>query len=300
MVLPAAKEEGKMLKKRYIVIDFDDKIQELKGFELKRRGELKIIKIFQEEVFGQFLKGKNLTECYSECAEIAKRWYSILELNGEGINDEELLDYIEESRMMSKSIDEYGSQKSTSITCARRLSEILGTELLREKGLCSRFIISKKPLEAPIAERAVPTVIFQSPLNVRKKLLRKWLKDYSIEDIDMRDVIDWDYYKERLAGNILKIVIIPAAMQKVDNPYPNIRYPEWVNRLMSRKKNEQKSLNNFFTHLENVNKITLVENEFEKLNINSDGDNVDNNNIENVVNKSVKGKKEESGKKKEK
>ena len=95
----------------------------------------------------------------------------------------------------------------------------------------------------------------------------------------MRDVIDWDYYKERLAGNILKIVIIPAAMQKVDNPYPNIRYPEWVNRLMSRKKNEQKSLNNFFTHLENVNKITLVENEFEKLNIDSDNDN-NNNNIE--------------------
>ena len=79
MVLPAAKEEGKMLKKRYIVIDFDDKIQELKGFELKRRGELKIIKIFQEEVFGQFLKGKNLRECYLECAEIARRWYSILE-----------------------------------------------------------------------------------------------------------------------------------------------------------------------------------------------------------------------------
>ena len=301
MVLPAAKEEGKMLKKRYIVIDFDDKIQELKGFELKRRGELKIIKIFQEEVFGQFLKGKNLTECYAECAEIAKRWYSILELNGEGINDDELLDYIEESRMMSKSIDEYGSQKSTSITCARRLSEILGNELLREKGLCSRFIISKKPLEAPIAERAIPTVIFQSPLNVRKKLLRKWLKDYSIEDIDMRDVIDWDYYKERLAGNILKIVIIPAAMQKVDNPYPNIKYPEWVNRLMSRKKNEQKSLNNFFTHLENVNKITLVENEFEKLNIDSDNDNNNNNDNsknKNVVNKSTKGKKEESGKKK--
>ena len=287
MVLPAAKEEGKMLKKRYIVIDFDDKIQELKGFELKRRGELKIIKIFQEEVFGQFLKGNNLRECYLECAEIARRWYSILELNGEGINDEELLDYIEESRMMSKSIDEYGSQKSTSITCAKRLSEILGSELLREKGLCSKFIISKKPLEAPIAERAIPTVVFQSPLNVKKKLLRKWLKDYSIDDIDMRDVIDWDYYKERLAGNILKIIIIPAAMQKVDNPFPNIKYPEWVNRLMSRKKNEQKSLNNFFTHLDYVDKMILVEKDLEKLNLDLDNEN-----------NKKKGKKEDSAKKK--
>ena len=73
---------------------------------------------------------------------------------------------------------------------------------------------------------------------------------------------------------------------------------------MSRRKNERKSLNNFFTHLENVNKITLVENEFEKLNIDSDNDNNNNNNDndnsknKNVVNKSAKGKKEESGKKK--
>ncbi len=84
----------------------------------------------------------------------------------------------------------------------------------------------------------------------------------------------------------MKIVIIPAAMKKVDNPYHNIRYPESVNQLMNRKKNEQKSLNNFFTHLKKVNKITLVENEFEKLNIDSNGGNFNdfnnNNNIENV------------------
>ena len=70
-----------------------------------------------------------------------------------------------------------------------------------------------------MAERAVPTVIFQSAPSIRVKLLRKWLNDYTIsEDVDMRDVIDWNYYKERLAGNILKIIIIPAAMQKVENP----------------------------------------------------------------------------------
>lgn len=51
MFLPASTEEGKMLKKRYAVYNFAGKITELKGFELKRRGELKLIKIFQEEVF---------------------------------------------------------------------------------------------------------------------------------------------------------------------------------------------------------------------------------------------------------
>ena len=62
----------------------------------------------------------------------------------------------------------------------------------------------------------------------------------------MREVIDWEYYKERLAGNILKIIIIPAAMQRIENPFPDIPYPDWVSRMMARKTNQQKSLNNYF------------------------------------------------------
>jgi DNA polymerase elongation subunit (family B) len=58
MILPASKEEGKKLKKRYAVFNFDKSLAELKGFEVKRRGELQIIKIFQSTVFEAFLKGK--------------------------------------------------------------------------------------------------------------------------------------------------------------------------------------------------------------------------------------------------
>jgi DNA polymerase epsilon subunit 1 len=50
MILPASKEEGKLIKKRYAVFNEDGTLAELKGFELKRRGELKLIKIFQSEV----------------------------------------------------------------------------------------------------------------------------------------------------------------------------------------------------------------------------------------------------------
>ena len=46
MIIPAAKEEGKLLKKRYAVYNPNGSMAELKGFELKRRGELKIMKIF--------------------------------------------------------------------------------------------------------------------------------------------------------------------------------------------------------------------------------------------------------------
>lgn len=68
MVLPASTEEGRLLKKRYAVFNLDGSMAELKGFELKRRGELQIIKIFQAQVFEKFLLGKNLEECYAEVA----------------------------------------------------------------------------------------------------------------------------------------------------------------------------------------------------------------------------------------
>ena len=55
---------------------------EIKGFELKRRGELRLIKIFQQEVFEKFLEGSTLQECYDACGEVAQRWYDILEREG--------------------------------------------------------------------------------------------------------------------------------------------------------------------------------------------------------------------------
>lgn len=47
MILPASKEEGILIKKRYAVFNDDGSLAELKGFEIKRRGELKLIKVFQ-------------------------------------------------------------------------------------------------------------------------------------------------------------------------------------------------------------------------------------------------------------
>ena len=46
MVIPAAREENKLLKKRYCVFEMDGTIAEIKGFEIRRRGELPLIKIF--------------------------------------------------------------------------------------------------------------------------------------------------------------------------------------------------------------------------------------------------------------
>ncbi|KAK0338464.1 DNA polymerase epsilon catalytic subunit, partial [Friedmanniomyces endolithicus] len=74
MILPTSKEEDKNLKKRYAVFNHDGTLAELKGFEIKRRGELKLIKIFQQQIFKFFLEGDTLEATYGAVARVADKW----------------------------------------------------------------------------------------------------------------------------------------------------------------------------------------------------------------------------------
>ncbi|KAJ3127228.1 DNA polymerase epsilon catalytic subunit [Nowakowskiella sp. JEL0407] len=237
MILPSSTEEDKLLKKRYAVFNHNGSLAELKGFEVKRRGELKLVKIFQSEIFSMFLNGKTLEECYASVATLADAWLDVLYSKGADLTDNELIDLISENRSMSKSLAEYGSQKSTSISTAKRLAEFLGDQMVKEKGLNCKFIISTKPAGLPVSERAIPVAIFQDAVepHVRKHFLRKWLKDPGMNVFDIRDILDWQYYLDRFGAVIMKVITIPAAMQKVSNPVPRVRHPDWLlKRLASR------------------------------------------------------------------
>lgn len=248
MVLPTSKEEDKNLKKRYAVFNDDGSLAELKGFELKRRGELKLIKIFQQQIFKFFLEGNDLTECYTAVAKVANRWLDVLHSKGSTLADEELMDLISENRSMSKTLEEYGSQKSTSITTARRLADFLGEQMVKDKGLNCKFIISAKPRNAPVTERAVPVAIFSADEVVKRTYLRKWLKEEP-SDTDPRALIDWNYYLERLGAVIQKLITIPAALQKVKNPVPRVAHPDWLQRRINTKEDKfkQKKMTDMFS-----------------------------------------------------
>ncbi|XP_014281923.1 DNA polymerase epsilon catalytic subunit 1 [Halyomorpha halys] len=251
MVLPASKEEGKRLKKRYAVFNFDGSLAELKGFEVKRRGELQLIKIFQSSVFDAFLKGDNLEKCYESVAKVANYWLDVLYSKACNMPDSELFELISENRSMSRKLEDYGVQKSTSISTAKRLAEFLGDQMVKDAGLACKYIISRKPEGSPVTERAIPLAIFQAEDSVKKHYLRKWLKDSSLADIDIRHVLDWNYYIERLGGAIQKIITIPAAMQGLSNPVPRVRHPEWLHKKMLEKTDvlKQRKINELFTVL---------------------------------------------------
>lgn len=260
MILPSSKEEDKLLKKRYAVFNDDGSLAELKGFEVKRRGELQLIKIFQSQIFEQFLLGTTLEECYAEVAKVADQWLDILSTKGTSLSDDELVDLIAENRSMSKTLAEYAGQKSTSISTAKRLAEFLGEGMVKDKGLACRFIVSAKPIGAPVTERAVPVAIFSAEPSIRRHFLRKWLHDSSVTDFDLRSILDWDYYIERLGSVVQKLITIPAAMQKVSNPVPRIQHPDWllrrVNTLQDRFK--QHNIQDMFAQMNSISAVTKL------------------------------------------
>ncbi len=63
---------------------------------------------------------------------------------GAEMDDQELLELISSSSTMSKKLADYGAQKSSAISTARRLAEFLDNEeMVATQGLACKFVIAK-------------------------------------------------------------------------------------------------------------------------------------------------------------
>lgn len=88
---------------------------------------------------------------------------------------------------------------------------------------------------------------------MKRHFLRKWLKDPSIAaDVDLRSILDWNYYIERLGSAIQKIITIPAALQQVANPVPRISHPDWLLKRLAEKTDtcRQRKLTDMFSPMD--------------------------------------------------
>ena len=69
----------------------------------------------------------------------------------------------------------------------------------------------------PTSARAIPIIIFSAEPAVARGFLRRWTGEAASgatdEAPDVREFLDWGYYRERLGSAIQKIITIPAAYQ---------------------------------------------------------------------------------------
>lgn len=249
MVIPAAREEGKKLKKRYCVFNFRGQISEIKGFEIKRRGELGIIKAFQHDIFGQFLAGTDMKSLYAACADVCRKWLSIITGRGGELEDARLIEMIGEVKVLSKGLSQYGKTKGVAITAARRMADFLGMEMVDGGSTNVSFVISRLPENTPVNERAIPLQVFSLEASERDALLKRWLKVPDASKETLKSIVDWEYYLERLSNTMQKIVLIPAILQGLDNPLPELAAPDWLAKKLTAGKTTkaQIKLTSFFS-----------------------------------------------------
>ena len=111
------------------------------------------------------------------------------------MEDEELIDLISESCNMSKSMEAYGERKSMAITTANRIAEFLGGDMIKDKGLACKYVVSRNPEGSPVTERAIPVEIFKAEPRIQNAFLKKWCNTSTLVDssIDVRSILDWQY-----------------------------------------------------------------------------------------------------------
>ncbi len=154
-----------------------------------------------------------------------------------------------------------------------RLAEFLGEDVIKDKGLCCRFVIANVPRDAPITERAIPLAIFQSEQSIRNHYLRKWLRLSSVDNLDIREILDWNYYIDRFNSCIQKIITIPAALQNIRNPVLRVPHPEWLHKRLVEKNSlyKQKRITDVFntidkqTHIDNNEQELITTNDIEDI-----------------------------------
>ncbi|KGG51540.1 DNA polymerase [Mitosporidium daphniae] len=256
MILPASMDEDRLLKKRYAVFSSDGSLAELKGFEVKRRGELRLTKLFQSELFNAYLEGSSLLQCYEHVSKVASKWLDLLDSKAKLLSAHELFELVTESRTMSKPLSHYSnSAKSPSLTTAKRLSEFLGNGILAGGGtsasLTCAYVIANGSSNFSVAEKAIPVAIWSAESEVREFYLTSWIKSIggNTSSLSLHDVLDWAYYKERFISLVLKLIVIPAAMQGIANPFgKRVQAPSWLmhsgKNISSDNKKIQQSLKN--------------------------------------------------------
>lgn len=86
-------------------------------------------------------------------------------------------------------------------------------------------------------------------MEVQRDFLYRWTNDDGLleGDVDIRNILDWHYYFERLSTQVQKMVCIPAVLQGISNPVPEIELPEWLQKkTFDMRHHKQQKLSNFF------------------------------------------------------
>ena len=109
---------------------------------------------------------------------------------------------------------------------------------------------SKKSVSS-ISSRVVPTLVFDAPDRDKVRFLKRWIglkipANTNNESL-MKKLLDWDYYVERIASKVNKIVLRPWAKQKHLTSTRVERGMKEIEEMLRASKEEEIPRQNLFT-----------------------------------------------------
>lgn len=222
MYLPGSNDNS-VVKKKYVVFNNKNSIQEIKGLEIIRRGEWSLLKKFQKDFFEALSTSTkdSILDFYEYLkTNIVSKYDDVFLTHGSNLSEQELLDQFEQTKVASKSVNDY---KSVSAVCTAivRWGELNSNETFgNNPGTQCGFIISKYPESvSQISKRAIPTAVFTKPYEIKCKYLKKWT---GVDIFDVHRLLDWDYYTGRWILGRDRAYTIPRQKQCPQSPdkYP--------------------------------------------------------------------------------
>jgi DNA polymerase elongation subunit (family B) len=232
----------------------EQKIAEVKGMDRKRKGELPVIKAVEEWVDGAYKEASSYDEVYGNAVKAVETYVEQIKnrsLDPHLLFEARDITSVSASQKAFAVLDDLerkGSwnpekvpqctdliKKSVSKDIAKRVESAFGKKLSTRHAWCClrivdlgisvddeepvQWIISKFPSNVgSITQRVIPTILFNADVATIRKYLKRWIgydcpEKFTTESI-MRDIIDWDYYLDRMAKKIHKIVLNPYSRQK--------------------------------------------------------------------------------------
>lgn len=202
-----------------------------------------------------FIQGHTKQEAYELAATVGKRFRYLFMSRGAAIQTEAGLERLLVARkVLGKSVEKQALAKSMSITTAKRLAELLNNPTyLSEAPVSTQYLVVSLPAGTEKTGRAIPVQLLQAPEKIKQMYLQKWLhlspSDAAAVATNIRQVVDWEYYAERLDVQLQKIITIPALKQGLQNPIPGIDVPAWLQKQQAAADPRQQRLEAFFKPL---------------------------------------------------
>ena len=227
LIVPSTLQENNHLRSRYLALNFDGTIY--KKSSLYEKKDFDFLSNLQKKLYLSFNYGNNLEECYCNLSKIIRESLDVIDNKGCFLTTNEICSLFSQYNILKNNGLEVADKNNIAFHIAQKITEIIDSQYYFNF-LEDKYIISIYPLNEPIYNRTIPISVFETQEN--KHLIKKWCK--LDKELDIREIIDWNYYKSCIEETVIKLIVLPSRGQQAGNYFPFLKVSNNVYKITTK------------------------------------------------------------------